>query len=312
MLQKIVKAFRGLINLLEFYSDRSKAFLQVDMQQRQIEMQHRQIEMQHRQVEMRNWLETMYFLQQKYEEYELPLFKKTLLLHDFKIKEVKIQTNHPVASQSPDHLIPRGTKNDNSIYPRFNKKLCQLIGDGNPLSILDLGCAGGGFVESLIFDGHFAVGVEGSDYSKKIGRAAWGVIPGNLFTADLTKSFQLSLHDNTPLFFDVITAWEVMEHIAHSDISQFAKNILSHLKDEGIFVCSIAIFEDSDPVTGTVYHQTVESQDWWIERFLAEGFSVVEQEIIGKDDWLRGGGNGPMDWHEDQGMGFHLVLKKAK
>src|SRR3990167_2627697 len=102
---------------------------------------------------------------------------------------LKVETDYPVALDSPDHLEPWGTKQDNSVNKRFNKKLIKLF--GHTPNVLDLGCAGGGFVRSIIKQGGLAVGIEGSDYSKKIKRAEWAKIPDNLFTADITKPFKL-------------------------------------------------------------------------------------------------------------------------
>ena len=76
----------------------------------------------------------------------------------------RLETEFPIAIASNDTKVPRGCKNDNSISPRFNRKLYQLLRSDPPARGLDLGCAGGGFVRSLIDDGHFAVGFEGSDF----------------------------------------------------------------------------------------------------------------------------------------------------
>jgi hypothetical protein len=103
-----------------------------------------------------------------------------------------LKTNKPVAFDSPDHIVPRGTKYDNTRNMLFNKKLEALFGHRS-LYVLDLGCAGGGFVKDCLEDGHFAVGLEGSDYSKKLERAEWRTIPANLFTCDITEDFSLSL-----------------------------------------------------------------------------------------------------------------------
>src|SRR5437763_1568188 len=91
----------------------------------------------------------------------------------------------PIASDSPDHLVPRGTKNDNSRNRLFNRK-AELLLTKKQLRVLDFGCTGGGFVKDCIDDGHIAVGLEGSDYSKRAHRAEWATIPQSLFTCDIT------------------------------------------------------------------------------------------------------------------------------
>ena len=107
-----------------------------------------------------------------------------------------LEAQEEVAYSSPDHAQPWGTKNDNSKNPRFNQKLYKLYSQlQTPLRVLDLGCSGGGFVRSCINEGCFAVGIEGSDYSRRHKRCEWAVIPEFLFTADITRKFRLSLND---------------------------------------------------------------------------------------------------------------------
>lgn len=221
----------------------------------------------------------------------------------------KLITDYPVAFDSPDHIEPRGTKNDNTKYYHFNHKLYQYLNRAD-IKLLDIGCSGGGFVQSIIEDGHFAVGLEGSDYSKKISRAAWRIIPGNLFTCDVVKPFTVADSEGHRITFDVITAWELMEHISERDLPLLIQNLKQHLTDDGIFICSIALFEDFDAETGIHWHQTVKPKEWWLELFDREELSEVHHDFFSKDDWLRGGGHGEMDWHEDDGLGFHIILKK--
>lgn len=227
--------------------------------------------------------------------------------------EFEVVSDFKVAYESPDHVVPRGTKNDNSIYFGFNEKLYAFMKGNSPMRVLDMGCAGGGFVESLVEDGHDAIGIEGSDYSLLHKRAAWRVIPGRLFTCDISKPFTIK-KNGSQMKFDVVTAWELMEHFRTEDLDAVFNNIRENLSDDGYFMCSVATFEDFDEATNTHYHQTVQPRHWWVERFEKAGFEAVEQNIIGKGDWLRGSGNlgAAVDWNEDQGLGFHLVLKKKK
>lgn len=220
----------------------------------------------------------------------------------------RVETDHPIAVDSPDHLVPWGTRRDNSIRYEFNMALYTLLGRPGPFKVLDLGCAGGGFVQSIIEDGHDAVGVEGSNFSTIRKRGAWRSIPHRLFTCDITRPFTVRDEDDGLVGFDVITAWEVLEHIAEADLPQLFDNIRRHLSAEGLFICSVCTIPDQDPDTKTDWHQTVRPREWWIEQLTTTGFQPVEQPIIGKDDWLRGSGHFG-EWHEDDGRGFHLVMK---
>lgn len=58
---------------------------------------------------------------------------------------VCVETDYPVALDSPDHIIPWGTARDNSSNLRFNSKLYRLFDFTNRYpKVLDLGCSGGG------------------------------------------------------------------------------------------------------------------------------------------------------------------------
>lgn len=180
--------------------------------------------------------------------------------------DFSIITDHSIAKESPDHLFPAGTKNDNSRNLEFNRLLYGLF-PHQTLFVLDIGCAGGAFVESLLHDWYFAVGLEGSNYSQKNNRASWSNIPNNLFTCDVTKPFQL-LFNNGTIKFDVITTWEFMEHIKESDLPQLFANFKNHLKPGGLFITSTALFPEGPR------HQTVKSREWWIRLLNKNKFSI--------------------------------------
>jgi hypothetical protein len=194
------------------------------------------------------------------------------------VSTISIDTRKPIAYDSPDHLQPHGTAANNTTNPRFNQKLFRLI-PAPRVRLLDIGCSGGGLVKSILDDGGFAVGVEGSDYSLKHKRAEWATIPGHLFTADATEPFQLSETDESgrriPLTFNVITAWEFFEHIPEQGLAAIAKNILNHLAPGGIVMASIADY--ADVVNGVPLHQTIHMRPWWVEAFARLGFDRQEE-----------------------------------
>ena len=88
-----------------------------------------------------------------------------------------LDTDYPVAINSLDHIhyLAKYMTEDLSYNTKFNSKLYQLCKP--PISVLDVGCGGGNFVKTILDDGNDAVGLEGSDYPKKLKRAAWAVIP---------------------------------------------------------------------------------------------------------------------------------------
>lgn len=179
---------------------------------------------------------------------------------------LSVYTEHPVAIDSPDYLTPWGTARDNSFNLRFNFKLLRLFQGLNRFpKVLDLGCSGGGFVKTCLDQGCLAIGIEGSDHSQLHARAEWPTL-GNkfLFTADITKDFQVKLK-NVPLLFDIITLWEVMEHLPTDRLASVCKNISSHLEEHGLVIMSIASTEEI--IRGTKLHLTVKEKHEWLDIF---------------------------------------------
>ncbi len=249
----------------------------------------------------------------KFEQLANTLWKNNYFLY-YKLnpQEIfKIKTNYPVAYTSDDHKFPRGTMHDNSKNYRFNLKLYELFGYREDIHLLDLGCSGGGFVKSILEDGYTAIGLEGSDVSRRFRSGEWDTIPNHLFTCDLSKPFQVYTGHNKKALFDMITAWEVVEHIAEPDLEQLVRNIRTHLKPGGYFVCSIDLLPDENPVIGGIYHRTLKSSEWWKKYFLDRGFTLETNHPFETQDMVRGNGLGLKDWHPDDGYGMHLILKKS-
>jgi len=123
-----------------------------------------------------------------------------------------LKTKNPVAIETTDHQLPRGAIRDSTTHPDFNRALRKLL-CGTKFRLLDLGCAGGGLVRSFLQEGVEAIGIEGSDHPRRMGLGEWNRCPLHLFTYDITEPFQLEFATNEIVQFDVITAWEVLEHI---------------------------------------------------------------------------------------------------
>lgn len=222
----------------------------------------------------------------------------------------KVETSHPIATESLDTMFPGGTMHDSSVNLNFNRIIYELF-PKKPLFVMDLGCAGGGMVRTFLDDGHVALGLEGSDYStlwdgpggteaerarRKPGkRAEWANIPDHLFTADITRPFKI-YWDNSPAKFDVITAWEVMEHIPEEGLPQLAKNVHNHLAGGGLWVVSVSTQQG-------FHHVTVKPREWWLKRMGELGFSHREgvHARFTLDDWVRGPRQNAPD-------SFHLCL----
>lgn len=213
--------------------------------------------------------------------------------------KIKLIAESEIAYDSPDHQNPLGTSQDNSTNERFNRKVYEIFNSRvNQTRVLDLGCSGGGFIRSCINDGLIGVGLEGSDFSKKMARAEWATIPKSLFTCDISKKFKL-LEDDKHMKFDLITSWEVLEHIEEKDLKVLMSNIKSHLKEDGLFICSISNGDSMH--NGVKLHQTQRSKEWWIKEFKKNGFYNREELYpFFNNQWVRG--------RKETDSNFHIVV----
>jgi len=187
---------------------------------------------------------------------------------------VELETRHPVAYESNDHLHPLGTVKDNTRCPKFFWKCEGMFPERERLRFLDMGCSSGGLVLDAILRGHFAIGLEGSDASLKEQRAQWRILSDRLFTCDITKEFFIRDRATRELKkFDVISMWDVLEHIAESDLPQLLNNIRTHLADGGIFVGSVSFSPSVHD--GVELHVTRHEREWWEKTFADHGFEIL-------------------------------------
>ena len=204
---------------------------------------------------------------------------------------MKVLTDFPIAYDSYDHIEPKGTMYDNTHHKTFVDRVKE-IADGNKIKFADLGCSGGGLVKDFIDGGYQAIGIEGSDYSQKNKRAEWATIPDNLFTADITKPFFITDESNGTGLCDIVTAWDVLEHIHENDLGVLIANIRNSLKTNGLFVASVATFEDRP------HHVTLKEKDWWINLFKKYKMLEADPNFFGLQHMVRE-------------SSFYLVLKKV-
>ena len=194
-----------------------------------------------------------------------------------------VETNHRVAFESPDHIAPKGTAVNNSTNKKFVLHMDefmrrQLNAGRDTLNFMDLGCSGGQLVADFLKMKWRGVGLEGSDFSLKFKRANWATLANkNLFTCDITKPYQVTL-DSKPAKFHLITAWEVMEHIATPDLDIVFREIIKHLAPGGFFVASTT--ETSDIHEGLELHQTQWTNAQWRE-YVAKKFPELEYVDVG-------------------------------
>lgn len=194
---------------------------------------------------------------------------------------LRVETRHPVAFESPDHIVPTGTALNNSTNRKFILHMDELLrrefGNG-ALRCLDLGCSGGQMVQDFLRLKWLGLGLEGSDYSLKTRRANWRTLANrNLFTCNITKPFRVTLNQNR-LKFHLITAWEVLEHIAAPELPGLFQNIVEHLEDGGYFIASTNSLPDIHD--GVDLHQTKWSNAEW-RVFVEREFVDLEPTDVG-------------------------------
>lgn len=193
----------------------------------------------------------------------------------------RLETKKPIAIDSPDHLCPVGSVNDNFSSPELIDEVINYF-NGKKITALDLGCAGGQFVVDFINKGHDAIGLEGSSHSLGgAGKQNWNnYFNKNLFLCDLTEEYQL-YEDNIPLKVDYIHSEEVFEHIAEDKLDFFLQQIKKHLKDDGICSFGISTVHHVTTINDKTYwlHQSVFPPSWWKNKLLSNGFEIVNDGV---------------------------------
>lgn len=191
---------------------------------------------------------------------------------------IKIKTNNPIAVDSDDHKHPEGIHLDNNLNIAFVNQVESYF-QHNKINYMDLGCAGGELVCEMHRRGHTVVGIDGSDRclnpDPKIVRHS-GLPKGYhnwqkyhktlLFTCDITKDYTI-YDDENLMQFDLITCWDVMEHFEENQVDNFLTYLTRHMKPNGMFVASIALFSCAIDRygNGTVeYHKTLKDKEWWL------------------------------------------------
>ncbi|HLL27536.1 MAG TPA: class I SAM-dependent methyltransferase [Xanthobacteraceae bacterium] len=221
-----------------------------------------------------------------------------------------LETEKPVAMDSVDHRFPHGTASDSTRWPRFVAACERLFGPR--LKFLDLGCAGGGLVLDFVLRGHDAMGLEGSDYSLVRQRAEWRTLKHRLMTCDITQPFKIRRAGGEAMKFDVISAWDVLEHIPEAALPGLFRNISEHLSPGGIFTGTVSTRGARVAPDGTNYHATVKPKDWWLEAFTAAGLAFRVPDPFDFEDYPRGNGNNyPANFKAHPETGFHFSLSRA-
>jgi SAM-dependent methyltransferase len=127
-------------------------------------------------------------------------------------------------------------------------------------SVLDVGCAGGGWLSEWQQAGVADVfGVDGA----YVDVADLEIEPERFMAADLARPFDLGRT------FDLVESFEVAEHIDETASGVFVSNLVRHA---GRFI----LFSAAVPGQGGEYHVNEQPYDFWRKRFAESGFTAYD------------------------------------
>jgi len=159
---------------------------------------------------------------------------------------------------------------------------------------LDLGCAGGHFILDVNDqkETDVCIGLDGSVGVYKQESWSSGENTDVLNNADLSKEYSIEYEDGKQVEFDVITAWELIEHFNEPELDTFFTTVNKHLSKDGVFYGSIALEPDIKDENGhhpghpkfnpngKVYqlHKILWTTDKW-KQYLSNYFDVIDYDF---------------------------------
>jgi SAM-dependent methyltransferase len=160
----------------------------------------------------------------------------------------------------------------------YIKTVYKLFPQKKQISILDIGCGPGSFLEPFIEDGNIVLGLDGFYVNRKFGVGPWGRFPNNFFNCDIAKPFKACYDeygrinsDNLVYEFDIISTFEFMEHLYYEQLDQVFNNMYKHLKNGGIIVAGISFNQQGG-------HFIIENRQWWIDKF--KEFGLINSKSL--------------------------------
>jgi cyclopropane fatty-acyl-phospholipid synthase-like methyltransferase len=132
---------------------------------------------------------------------------------------------------------------------------------GRPGSYLDMGCGDGWLVYTARTAGvPVSVGVEVSPDAATVAPAGTEIV-----SHDLSEALDLGRK------FDLVTSWEVAEHIEQSGADEFVRNLVRHVGRYLVFTAAVV-------GQGGYHHVNCQPVEYWRLKFISNGLRYLEQE----------------------------------
>lgn len=131
-------------------------------------------------------------------------------------------------------------------------------------SVLDVGCGPAHlfyFLRALGIQNY--VGLDGNPWLVKLNPFLHGYNQ-HFLICNLQEEVRLCLNDE-PMRFDVVCAFEVLEHIREDKIDLFFCTLRNHMHERSVAFCTASLQAHFD------VHVLVEDRDWWLDRFARAG-----------------------------------------
>lgn len=132
--------------------------------------------------------------------------------------------------------------------------------------VLELGCGSGHlgrFLKGLGIVNY--IGIDGHPYFAALSSACRDN-PRQFLTLNLQEEIRL-VNGSTPVSFDVVCSFEVLEHIREDRIDTILATIRSHLHESGKAILSVS----QVPQELCAVHVLVRPREWWLARFRQSG-----------------------------------------
>lgn len=155
----------------------------------------------------------------------------------------------------------------------FQETASHIVQNFNPKKTLDVGCAKGFLVKSLNNLGVDSFGIDPSDYALL---EAPEEIKDKL---SLGVAQSIDFKDNS---FDLVTCFDVMEHIAEKDVYKSLKEML-RVTNKWLILRVVTKELDDDIDT---YHEKIHELEWWHQKIKKAG-GIVEatEKYLDKNVW---------------------------